>query len=379
MDRRSILLAATALLAAGGIGFTAARLTNGSNQAAEGSEEEHGEEHGEAGFVPLKPGEAAAAGITVTTIEAGAGSEVLLAGRVTSAPDAQSNVGAPLAGTVSQVHVAPGSRVSVGTPIATLRSADGASARASLDASAAAAEAARSAAARERRLFDAGVAARQDWETARAASLKAEADLRAARAQTAALGSPGSSGVTVVRSPIAGTVTRVVVAAGSVTAQGAEIANIIDPARAELVFDVPPASLGLVRVGAAIKAQRPDGQPIEGIVTAIAPGVAGGNGTVRARPSGEVPPVGSVISARLAVTGGGAITVPSEAVQTVDGVPSVFIAEAGGFRARPVMTGMTGAGRTEIKRGLSGNERIAGAGAFLLKAELAKGEAEHED
>ena len=33
--------------------------------------------------------------------------------------------------------------------------------------------------------------------------------------------------------------------------------------------------------------------------------------------------------------------------------------------------------RIEILGGLTGNERIVGANAFLLKAELAKGEAEH--
>ena len=68
---------------------------------------------------------------------------------------------------------------------------------------------------------------------------------------------------------------------------------------------------------------------------------------------------------------------PSDAVQTVEGAPSVFVVEAGGFRARPVVTGRTADGRTEIVCGLTGVERIAGAGAFLLKAELAKGEAEH--
>ena len=68
---------------------------------------------------------------------------------------------------------------------------------------------------------------------------------------------------------------------------------------------------------------------------------------------------------------------PSEAIQTVDGVPSVFVVETGGFRARPVVTGQTADSRTEIVSGLRGDERIAGAGAFLLKAELAKGEAEH--
>ena len=68
---------------------------------------------------------------------------------------------------------------------------------------------------------------------------------------------------------------------------------------------------------------------------------------------------------------------PLDAVQTVEGVPSVFVAEGGGFRAHPVVTGRSAEGRVEILSGLTGDERIAGTGAFLLKAELAKGEAEH--
>jgi cobalt-zinc-cadmium efflux system membrane fusion protein len=41
------------------------------------------------------------------------------------------------------------------------------------------------------------------------------------------------------------------------------------------------------------------------------------------------------------------------------------------------VTRRTSDGRIEIVSGLTGTERIAGVGAFLLKAELAKGEAEH--
>ncbi len=71
------------------------------------------------------------------------------------------------------------------------------------------------------------------------------------------------------------------------------------------------------------------------------------------------------------------MVVPADAVQTVDGVPSVFVVDGAGFRARPVVTGRTADGNIEIVSGLGGTERVAGRGAFLLKAELAKGEAEH--
>jgi cobalt-zinc-cadmium efflux system membrane fusion protein len=94
--------------------------------------------------------------------------------------------------------------------------------------------------------------------------------------------------------------------------------------------------------------------------------------------AGPPPPTGAVVSARVSGGGrGGGLTVPTEAVQTVEGTASVFVAEGQGFRARRVVVGRIAGGRTEIISGLTGSESIAGAGAFLLKAELAKGEAEH--
>ena len=66
-----------------------------------------------------------------------------------------------------------------------------------------------------------------------------------------------------------------------------------------------------------------------------------------------------------------------EAVQTVDGATVVFIKTDHGFRAQPVLAGRRAGGSTEILRGLTGTERVASTNAFLLKAELAKGEAEH--
>ena len=62
-----------------------------------------------------------------------------------------------------------------------------------------------------------------------------------------------------------------------------------------------------------------------------------------------------------------------------EGATVVFVQVQGGFRAVPVMTGRQAGGRTEILRGLTGAERIAGAKAFLLKAELSKSEAEEDE
>ena len=66
-----------------------------------------------------------------------------------------------------------------------------------------------------------------------------------------------------------------------------------------------------------------------------------------------------------------------DAVQTVEGRSVVFVTDEKGFRVTPVLAGRRAGDRVEILNGLSGDERVAGSNAFLLKAELAKGEAEH--
>jgi cobalt-zinc-cadmium efflux system membrane fusion protein len=381
--RRYIITSVVALIAAAGLGYGAAQFV-ANRSAAPAHEAEGGEheEHGAADLVPLKLADAAAAGVSVITPGRGGGADILLPGRVTLAANALAALGAPVSGTVERVHVSAGVNVAAGSPIATLRSADAASGRATLDAAGAGVKAAQAAASRDRRLFDAGVVARQDWEASQAVAEKAQADYRAAQAQVRAMGGPGANGVTVLRTPIAGVVTRIETQVGGFLTQGGLVAEIADQSRAEYVFDAPAAAAGSIRLGQAIYVQTPDGQEAPATISAVAPGASGGNtATVRATASGKTAPVGSVVSARV-MTGasdGGAIIVPSEAVQTVEGRPVVFVVEAAGFRAKPVTPGRVAAGSTEILRGLTGAERIAGKGAFLLKAELGKGEAGHED
>ena len=195
------------------------------------------------------------AGVELALVERGGGVDLLLPGRVAVAVDAQSVVAAPLDGMIVVIHVAIGSKVARGAAIASIRSPEGGAIRAEVDAAKAALEAAEALDVRNKRLFDEGVIPRQEWEATRAATLSAQAQVRAAEAQAVAMGSPTTQGVAVIRSPIAGVVTRIPATPGSVLDDGMEIATIADASRTELVFDAPPASVNLISLGSRIEAR----------------------------------------------------------------------------------------------------------------------------
>ncbi|WP_439471875.1 efflux RND transporter periplasmic adaptor subunit [Brevundimonas sp.] len=377
--RNHWLMTGAAVIVALGLGFGAARLLDPPPAADAHGEDGHAEEEAAPeGFVALTEQEAAAAGVSLTAVTRGGGGEYRLPGRVAVAPGAEARVDAPLAGVVTAVHVGPGSMVRRGAALATLRSPEGASARADADAASAEAEAARAAAERDRALFQRGFMPRARLDVSDAAARSADARLRAARARVAAWGNPGADGVVVIRSPADGVVTRLIAAPGvTLHEEALQVAEVADARRTELVFDAPPAAARLLTIGTRIRVEIADDGVQEAVVIAVAPAADGGVAVVRAAPSGAAPAAGTVLSARLPFGGGGGLTVPTDAIQTVEGVPSVFVREAAGFRARAVTTGATAGGRTEILSGLTGSERIAGVGAFVLKAELAKGEAEH--
>ena len=74
----------------------------------------------------------------------------------------------------------------------------------------------------------------------------------------------------------------------------------------------------------------------------------------------------------------GAVVVPRRAIQTLERRPVVFVAVGDRFEARPVTIGHAGRTLVEITKGLSVGDRFAEERSFLVKAELAKGEAGHD-
>lgn len=386
---KSVLIAgAAAVVLVGGVGaFLVLNPSPETTQSQQGQEAGDHDDHGDEaeggereGFVALTTQQIEAAGIQVVAIGSGGGGETRLSGRVEPMVDSRASVAAVVGGRVERVLVAPGQSVRAGQALVSLVSGDAATLRAEADAAQAAYVAAEQAHGRDEELADLGVVSRREAEVSHAEALSAQAAAGAARARAAAAGAPSASGRLSVTSPISGVVTSVQVGPGGFVPQGGVVAEVTNPARVELVFNAPPTLAASVRVGASLRVTGPSGE-FDAVVTGVAAGAGGESGAtvIRARPlGGTLPPAGSAVSGAI-VTGAtqGGLTVPTEAIQTVEGNTVVFVQVAGGFQATPVLVGRQASGRTEILRGLSGGERVAGTGAFLLKATLGQGEAEH--
>jgi cobalt-zinc-cadmium efflux system membrane fusion protein len=73
------------------------------------------------------------------------------------------------------------------------------------------------------------------------------------------------------------------------------------------------------------------------------------------------------------------IVIPRRAIQIFEGKTVTFVAAGDHFEVRPVTLGRTGKTKAAIAAGVTAGERFADERSFLVKAELGKGAAGHED
>jgi cobalt-zinc-cadmium efflux system membrane fusion protein len=142
-------------------------------------------------------------------------------------------------------------------------------------------------------------------------------------------------------------------------------------------------ALPRVRVGELVRIRASHGEAeAEGSVSYVTPIVDQVTRTATARvvlpnPDGSWRP-GLFVMATVFDPAEVNVAVPREALQRHDGHPVVFVVEDDRFVPRRVAVGRIGRARVEIAGGLAPGERYAASGSFLVKAELEKGEAEHD-
>jgi cobalt-zinc-cadmium efflux system membrane fusion protein len=127
-----------------------------------------------------------------------------------------------------------------------------------------------------------------------------------------------------------------------------------------------------------------DDESIRNQVAYISPFGTEGTQSMLARcivpnPDGDLRP-GLFVTAEIATVEVDApIAVKRAAIQTLKDKGVVFVEEGDAFEARPVELGAQDSHHIEIRHGLQTGERYVSDNSFILKAELGKEEAEHED
>ena len=386
--KKLIAGAAIAALVLGGGGVMLGRtaFAPATTASADAEEGEHGEEedHGPEGFVAMDDARAKAAGIVTEATQAGGlGAEIIAQGVVAAAPNGEAVLTARADGALTRIVKQLGDSVSAGETIAYLESRDAGSIAAERSAASARLIAARAAYAREKKLFDARVTARQDLEAAQATLAEAEAEARRTQSAAGAAKITGDGRFLAVTSLISGRITKADATLGSYVAAGTELFRVADPRKIQINASVLPADARRVQPGDRAVIELLGGDTINATVRAVTPSLDPESkaATIVLVPDGfgQLTP-GQGLRVRITprnAAPSASVGVPEEAVQSVEGRDVVFVQTPKGFQATNVTIGQRSAGRVEIVAGLKPGAVVATKGAFLLKAELGKGEAEH--
>jgi len=285
---------------------------------------------------------------------------------------ATAQIGAPVAGRVSAVHVRVGEAVAEGAPLLTLRSPDAAASRAELAATRAALETALNEARRTAEMFEHGVGTERERRAADLEVARLEIDLARARTVTSFLGR-GVGGDVVVRAPFAGTVLSRRASIGLAAEPGGEpLVELGDPARIGVVAEVFDRDATSIQPGASVEfrvASHPE--PLRGHVTYLAPVVSSGTRTLPVlieldSIEGSLRPG---MFGRVSITTGAAgIVLPNSAVLLRDGRRSVvYVDEGEGTYARRDVTIRPSIdGHVQVLEGLALGDLVVVEGALLL-------------
>jgi len=297
---------------------------------------------------------------------------VELRGTIAPLPDRDAQIAAQVAGRILRVLVREGDAVKAGQEVARIDVAplvdeaeQAEAARAKVAAELRNAEATQ---ARTERVFEHGIAARQELDDAVARTEAA----RATEIEAAAAGKRARRQVerAVLRAPLSGVVVRVMRRPGELVdgTPATAVLEVADPTRLQLVADVPAADLVRVAKGqpASVAAGVLSGTTWDATIAAVSPAVdpATGLGAVRADidvGGGRRPPIGVLGTARVFVgQPRGAVLVPAVAVRLApNGSPEVVVCGSDGLAHTQAVGRGVREGDEEEVTGVSAGDKVA--------------------
>lgn len=186
-----------------------------------------------------------------------------------------------------------------------------------------------------------------------------------------------------VTAPIDGTILERTTNVGAVT-DGAALFLIGDLARLQAELNVVTHDIDRVTAGQSVSILGLDGEArYQGAIASVLPVTDAHSQTLIARvpvtlEASQALRPGMAIRGEVVVGEAAAsIVAPADAVQSLEGKNVVFVQEGDALEARAVTLGRSGAGSVEITEGLKEGDLLVAENAFLVKAEIGKGSAEH--
>jgi membrane fusion protein, heavy metal efflux system len=366
---------------------------------AHGEEDDHGHahDHEEEPLIRLTEAQQQQLGITLAVAQAGTLETTLtLPGTVGLNTERVVRIVPRIPGVVRDVRKRLGDAVRAGEVLAVIDSRELADAKADYLAAGERVTLADSTFVREKGLWEKKISPEQDYLEAKQALTEARIERQAAKHKLQALGlseaalkqfasrPEGSLTRYEVVSPLAGTLIEKTVTAGELLKDDTEAFVVADLSTVWVTLQVPPTALSTVRKGQRVVISAGGMMPeAEGNISYVAPVLLEETRTAATRvelpnPDGRWRP-GLFVTATIASgENAAAVLIPKSAVQTIEGQPSVFVKTEEGFSPRPVTLGRANETHVEVASGLSPGERFAATETFILKAELAKGEASHQ-
>jgi cobalt-zinc-cadmium efflux system membrane fusion protein len=188
-----------------------------------------------------------------------------------------------------------------------------------------------------------------------------------------------------VTSEIAGTIIKKEVTIGEVVRDDKPIFTVADLSTVWIDFSVFPQDFERVKRGQIVRiTYAPNVEPITGEISYIAP--VGSENTqsllaraVAANSEGALRPGLFVMGELEADDVEVPVAVRPSAIQSLNEKTVVFVVAGSAFEARAVQLGPQDDSNVQVVSGLNAGDRYVAANSFLLKAELAKGEAGGQD
>jgi membrane fusion protein, heavy metal efflux system len=362
---------------------------------------EHGDhevhEHGEEPLIRLSDAQLQRLGIEVAVAQAGTlETHLTLPAGVGLNAERVVRIVPRMPGVVREVRKRLGDGVRAGDVLAVIDSRELADAKAGYLAASERFALSESTFVREKSLWEKKISPEQDYLAAKQALAEARIELQATKHKLQAVGfseaslkqlssrPEGSLTRYEVVSPLSGTLIEKTITTGELLKDDTEAFVVADLSTVWVTLQVPPTALPAVRKGQRVVISAGEFMPqAEGKISYVAPVLLEETRTAVTRvelpnPDGRWRPGLFVTATITAGENAASVLIPKSAIQTVEGKPSVFVKTGEGFFARPVSVGPANDTHVEITSGLSAGERYAATETFVLKAELAKGEALHQ-